>query len=86
MLLLLLSLSSTLLACIAGDLMLIRYMRANDRAHAREKQSLMQINTDLTDRIMHMAGNTWTPPPRTEVVEEIESEEFKLHREGWIGV
>ncbi len=86
MLLLLLSLSVTLLVCLAGDLMLIRYMRANDRAHIREKQILMQQNTDLIDRVMHMSGSTWTPPPRPEVVEETESEEIKRHREGWVGV
>ncbi len=86
MFLLLSSLSATLLACIAGGLMFVRYMRETTRAHTREKQVLLQQNTDLVDRIMHISGSTWTPPPRPEIVEEIESEEFKLHREGWVGV
>ncbi len=86
MFLILIVLSTALLACIAGDLMLVRYMREATRAHTREKQALMQTNTDLTDRIMHMSGSTWTPPPRPEIMEDVESEDHKRYREGWVGV
>jgi len=62
-------------------------MRINDRAHIREKQVLLQQNTDLIDRIMHISGSTWTPPPRPVVEEtESESEEILRFKEGWVGV
>jgi hypothetical protein len=36
---------------------------------------------------MHMAGSTWTPPPRPVVVEPEEDEELKRRlQEGWVDV
>ena len=42
----------------------VRYLKSLNREQAREVSMLLQSNTDLTDRIMHTQGVTWTPPPR----------------------
>jgi hypothetical protein len=87
LLLLALSLSVTLLVALLGDLALVRYMRTVSREHAREKTILLQANSDLTDRIMHMAGSTWTPPPRPVVEPDTEpDEDVKRFQEGWTAV
>ena len=41
-----------------------KLMKSTLRENGREKSLLLQVNQDLTDRIMHTQGVTWTPPPR----------------------
>jgi hypothetical protein len=87
MLLLLLSLSVTVLASVLGNIALGRYVKQINREHSREKMQILATNKELTDRIMHMAGSTWTPPPRPVVVEPEEDEELKRRlQEGWVDV
>jgi hypothetical protein len=48
---------------------LIRYW---ERQEIRRMSALLQSNRDLTDRLMHSEGKTWTPPPRPISTEEEE--------------
>jgi hypothetical protein len=44
----------------------IRSSRWWARELARREQAWAQERRELLDRIMHLAGQTWTPPPSTE--------------------
>ena len=53
----------------------------------REALRMVQRETELLDRIMYQANQTWTPPPRPVAVEDNEeNEELKLKLQGWESV
>lgn len=57
------------------------------RAMERERAKYAQREAELLDRLMHVTGHTWTPPPRVvDEVEPEEDEELQQHREGWVQV
>lgn len=60
---------------------LLKLYKHSIREHAREVSKVLQSNTDLTDRLMHVQGVTWTPPPRPVPMEE--DPETKVYEIEW---
>ena len=54
----------------------------------RDRLNSFQRETELMDRLMHMSGSTWTPPPREKLAEDetLIDDETKAELEGWIQV
>ena len=62
-----LTLAAALVVCVLG---LSGVLRAVTRSHARERDLLI-------DKIMHLAGRTWTPPPVDAAGLEQAAEDFE---------
>lgn len=81
---LLLSLSLNL-AFVALTLFQHKSLEKKDRKAERERLTHLGVEREFLDRIMHLSGSTWTPPPReTKPNEEAIDEETKLVLEGWV--
>jgi hypothetical protein len=61
-----------------------RAIRDFPRQLERSVNRFVARETELLDRIMHQANQTWTPPPRPVAQEDDEEdEELKLQLQGW---
>lgn len=84
MILLLILLNFALLISLLGNLAAFKLVKSFPRERERERNVWMQRESELLDRLMHQAGQTWTRPPLPKVEEEPPTEEeIKRQEEGW---
>jgi hypothetical protein len=77
-----LTLAVALLAGSIVDYLIHRQNRNLVRVLERERNFFAQERLQLLDRIMHMSGNTWNPPPRLDAEPDAEEKE-EPEEPGW---
>ena len=76
-------LSVGLLLSLFYSYSLFNLLKSVEHKRRRDWDFARQTERELLDRIMHMEGKTWTPPPVVIKEEQELDEETKMMLEGW---